>query len=169
MTIEQAKNAAAIVFDANKSLIGRTRLQKLGCLYELAGVGTGFSYAYHHYGPFSKELSVAIEDANAIDLVHEEVKFTDWGNYSIYSCSEEPMASNHAEVRSELAKIAKKASNVEFELAVTAAFISSKGVSDPWIEVSIRKPKKAEHILSAKALYAKLQEVETPSSLPELS
>lgn len=169
MTIEKARNAAAIVFDADKNLIGRTRFQKLACLFELAGVGSGFSFSYHHYGPYCQELSVAIDDAHALNLVQENVIVKEWGNYSEYHfTSPEDMISEHSDVRSAFSDIAKTASNVEFELAVTAAFIASRDIQNPWDEVRKRKPRKADSIPRAKRLYEKIRAVNSPVALPAI-
>lgn len=170
MTIERAKDAAAIVFDADKSLVGRTRLQKLACLFELAGVGAGFSFSYHHYGPYSKELSVSVDDASAIGLLEETVTKKNWGEYSSYKVAESSdLSAEHSAIRSELASIAKSAGNVEFELAVTAAFISARGIGMPWDEVRKRKPLKADKIPAAKQLYAKILTIDTIVDLPTIA
>ena len=167
MTVENARNAAAIVFDADRALVGRTRLQKLGCLFELAGVGSGFSFSYHHYGPFSQNLALAIEDAHALNLVQENVVAQEWGNYSEYAFTgTDDMTSEYSEVRSAFSDIAKTASNVEFELAVTAAFIASRNIQNPWDEVRKRKPRKANSIPRAKQLYEQIKAVESPVELP---
>lgn len=169
MTIERARDAAAIVFDADKSIVGRTRLQKLACLFELAGVGAGFSFSYHHYGPYSKELSVSVDDASAIGLLDETITKKNWGEYSSYQVSgESDLSTDHSAVRSQLASIAKAAGNVEFELAVTAAFISARGIGAPWDEVRKRKPLKVDKIPAAKKLYAKILTVDTITDLPAI-
>ena len=49
------EKVADIVRDAGGKIVGRTRLQKIGYLLELSGLGEGFSFDYRHYGPFSEE------------------------------------------------------------------------------------------------------------------
>ena len=44
------------------SLVGRTRFQKTAYFLEAAGVGYGFDFSYHYYGPYSEELAVAVSD-----------------------------------------------------------------------------------------------------------
>ena len=61
------------------------------------------------------------------------------------------------------------AGNVEFELAVTAAYIANKGIENPWDEVRKRKPRKIDKIPSAKILYSQLLSVNTPKKLPEIA
>jgi hypothetical protein len=53
-------------------LIGKTRLQKSFYFLEKIGVGFGFNFQYHHYGPYSEELTTAAQDAIALGLVKQE-------------------------------------------------------------------------------------------------
>jgi uncharacterized protein len=81
--------AAAIIRDAGGKLVGRTRLQKIGYLLELTGLGEGFHFRYKHYGPHSEELAAAARDANALGLIVEQECPASWGGlYSVFtSCS----------------------------------------------------------------------------------
>jgi uncharacterized protein len=47
-----SQKAADIIADAGGKVIGRTRLQKLAYLLELADLGEGFQFQYRHYGAF---------------------------------------------------------------------------------------------------------------------
>jgi uncharacterized protein YwgA len=66
--IEKAKD---IVRDASGRIVGRTRLQKIACLLELANEGEGFHFVYHHYGPYCEELTWALESAHVIGEINE--------------------------------------------------------------------------------------------------
>ena len=55
----ETEKAADIVRAAGGRVVGRTRLQKIGYLLELAGLGEGFPYAYRYYGPYSEERLTA--------------------------------------------------------------------------------------------------------------
>ena len=55
--------AAAIVRDAGGRLVGRTRLQKVAYLTQLAGFAGDFPFEYRHYGPYSEDLAEAMEIA----------------------------------------------------------------------------------------------------------
>jgi len=80
------RRAAEIVREAGGQLIGRTRLQKVTYLMQLAGFSDDFPFEYRHYGPFSEDLANAMEIASGMGLVAEEERRTDWGGwYSIYS------------------------------------------------------------------------------------
>ena len=80
--------AARLVRDAGGELVGRTRLQKIAFLMQLAGFGDDFSFEYHHYGPYSEDLAQAMEIAVALGPVKEEERVADWGGrYSIYTAA----------------------------------------------------------------------------------
>jgi uncharacterized protein len=82
--------AARIVREAGGELVGRTRLQKIVYLTQLAGFGDEFDFEYRHYGPFSEDLATGMEIAAGLHIVDEEEKRADWGGwYSIYRATEE--------------------------------------------------------------------------------
>jgi uncharacterized protein len=161
------QKAAEIVAAVGGRLIGRTRLQKLAYLLELAGLGEGFEFRYRHYGPYSEELSLATRDATLVGLIREEEHPASWGGvYSIYTTDQ--TESNLQ--RLEFAKIASEANAVELELAATAAFLSMDGVVDPWGETASRKPDKAAagRLERAKMLYAQFAQLKTPTPIPSI-
>ena len=159
--------AAEIIAAAGGKLVGRTRLQKLGYLLELAGLGDGFEFSYRHYGPFSEELSLATRDATLVGLVREEEHPASWGGtYSVYTTDQtEPNLQRLA-----FAKIASEANAVELELAATAAFLAVEGSVDPWGETACRKPDKAAagRLEKAKVLYAQFAHLKTPKTIPSI-
>ena len=75
------KSVADLLYRAGGELVGRTRLQKSACLLELAGVGYGFQFTYRLFGPYSEELQVASEDADALGLIKERKKSANWGGW----------------------------------------------------------------------------------------
>jgi len=168
--------AAAIVNDAGGVLVGRTRLQKIAYLTELAGFPTAFEFDYRHYGPFSQELATAMEIASALGLVREEEKRAEWGGrYSIYQSTGRTPASNDAN-RLRFTTVAAEISAVELELAATAAFLyANEGIGrtragDPWAETARRKPDKAAdgRLQRARAAYRRLAALPTPHPLPTI-
>jgi hypothetical protein len=165
------KKVADIIHDAGGKVVGRTRLQKLGFLLELSGLGEGFSFEYRHYGPYSEELAAAARDAKLLGLVSEEEYPTSWGGfYSVFKISV-PSSTNFAEgSRFQMAREAVQADPIELELAATEAFLSIEGTPDPWKEVAKRKPEKAGggRLENAKALYRRLQHIKTPKPLPQI-
>lgn len=162
---------ATIVREAGGQLVGRTRLQKVTYLRQLAGFGSEFPFEYHHYGPYSEELATATTIAGALDLVSEEERRTDWGGwYSIYTVA--PAPSVEEDRRSRFVRAAAEIGSVELELAATAAFLfAEEKVSDAWTETARRKPEKAGNgrLERAKMAYSALRALSTPCPLPIIS
>ena len=78
----------AVLRAADGEIIGRIRLQKIFYLLEQIGLGAPFRISYHHYGPYSEELSVAVDRAHVLDETISEKKVqTQDGFYSVYSSS----------------------------------------------------------------------------------
>lgn len=71
--------AARIVQDAGGKVVGRTRMQKITYLAQLAGFPAEFAFEYRHYGPFSEDLATGLETAAALGHLREEVRESDWG------------------------------------------------------------------------------------------
>jgi uncharacterized protein YwgA len=164
------QDAAKIVSTAGGEIVGTTRLQKVGCLLELVGAGVGFRFAYHLFGPYSEDLSIAATDAHALGLIQVEEKTAAWGGrYSIYRASASRQPDVPLGVLS-LAKAAVAADSVALELAVTAAFLAKNRSNQPWEEVASRKQGKAtpDRLARAKHLYAKLEKFHLPQALPRI-
>ena len=164
------QQAAEIVKDAGGRIVGRTKLQKVAYLLELAGFGAGFQFEYRHYGPYSEDLADAMQLASAFDLVSEEERKADWGGtYSIYTFSG-PQRSQHDQ-RSAFAQTAAQVGAIELELAATAAYLKSvKGARDPWEDTKRLKPEKAtgSRLSAAKHAYKELQKLPVLKKLPNL-
>lgn len=167
--------AARIIQDAGGELVGRTRLQKLAYLCQLAGFGEEFNFEYYHFGPFSEDLARGMEIATALGQVDEDERRTDWGgSYSVYSLRLPCQPSD--DLRAHFLDRAKRLSAIELELAATAAFLFAvEGVGriapgNPWHETEARKPEKARNGRLARAAeaYAALQQISTPKRLPSL-
>lgn len=165
------QKAAEIVRDAGGEIVGRTRLQKVAFLLELAGFGEGFPFEYRHYGPYSEDLADSIQAARVFDLVEEREMPASWGGmYSIFKATDQagPRAMDD---RSRFAEAAASIDSIELELAATAAFLSAVERSpDPWGQTARRKPEKAEggRLERAKAAYQLLRSLPTPQPLPDL-
>ena len=163
--------AAEIVRDSGGEVVGRTRLQKIGFLLELAGFGDGFEFEYRHYGPYSEELASGIRLAGAFGLIDEEERPTEWGGfYSIYR-ARPTMGHATDRDRAAFAREAAGISAVVLELAATAAYLhAEEGVADPWAETARRKPEKARdgRLDEAKEAYRRLLELKTRKPLPPI-
>lgn len=173
MAYDLHQRAASLIADAGGELVGRTRLQKVAYLSQLAGYSNDFSFEYRHYGPFSEELADAMKLATGVRLVSEVEKATEWGAwYSVFSTNTPPNPQ-----RSLFVAAAAKIGAIELELAATAAYLyvvegyGRTPNSDPWLETARRKPDKAAdgRLDRAKAAYRKLREVPTPVALPAIA
>jgi uncharacterized protein len=165
MTKNTAKSVASIVASAGE-LVGRTRLQKIGSLLELTGLGAGFRYEYYLFGPYSDDFADAVNRAAALGYIREEVKRSARrGEYSVFRAEHVP---SELPAKDQIVQIAKDADAIDLELAATAAFLASQGESKPWAEVVARKRDKAEHVGTAKALYRRLSAVNVPRPLPPI-
>jgi hypothetical protein len=175
MTAESYKVAAQIVQDAGGELVGRTRLQKIAYLAQLAGFPLGFEFEYHHYGPYSEDLARGMDIATLVGVVGEEERQADWGGrYSIYrvKVSKNPPDPG----RSAFVQRAKIIDANELELAATAAYlfvvekIGNGKPGNPWHETRRRKPQKSENgrLERAAQAYADLRKLSTPHELPRL-
>ena len=162
--------AAQIVADAGGELVGRTRLQKIAFLMQLAGFGKDFSFEYRHYGPYSEDLAQAMEIAAALGPVHEEERTADWGGrYSVYTVGRESLAPRAD--REAFAQAAKSINAVELELAATAAYLHCvEGFENPWEETRRRKPSKAAQgrLERAARAYERLRQMQAAPPLPAL-
>ena len=166
--------AARIVREAGGQLVGRTRLQKVVYLAQLAGFGEEFDFEYRHYGPFSEDLATAMEIASGLGVVQEEETRAQWGGwYSTYRATErtpEPQPE-----RSAFIAAAAGIGAIELELAATAAYLSEReGITpprgDPWEATRELKPDKAtpDRLERAKAAYRSLMAQHTPRPLPAI-
>lgn len=173
-TVNAREAAARLIQDAGGELVGRTRLQKVTYLAQLAGFGEEFSFEYRHYGPFSEDLARGMEIAAGLGPVKEVERQADWGGrYSIYSL---PNAQVSHAGRAAFIQQAKIIDANELELAATAAFIYAvEGIGNgkpgnPWAETKRRKPEKATEarLLRAAQAYEALRQLATPKGLPPL-
>lgn len=169
--------ATKIVKDAGGNLVGRTRLQKVAYLMQLAGLLDDLGFDYRHFGPFSEDLAQGVQIAAALGFVHEEEKRASWGGkYSVYST----LASGDDKTDPSRATFVQRASKIgaiELELAATAAFLYAvEGIGrvkdgDPWEETAKRKPEKARdgRLGRARIAYRELRATGGPAhNLPAL-
>lgn len=163
------QSVAKIVSLAGGQIVGRTRLQKIGCLLDLVGAAPGFEFSYHIYGPYSEDLSIAASDADALGMINVDEREASWGGrYSVYRTTMEFPPSDP--VFESLAKKGAEADSVTLELAVTAAFLAANGHDDAWDEVAERKRAKAtpERMSKAKILYSEFQKIDASGRLPAI-
>ncbi|MCX7382619.1 MAG: hypothetical protein NT133_14655 [Alphaproteobacteria bacterium] len=169
--------AARFVREAGGQLVGRTRLQKVAYLTQLAGFGDDLDFEYRHYGPFSEDLATGMEIAAGLGMIKEEEKRAEWGGrYSVYQTTEQTPPAVDA-TRSAFVAAAAKIGAIELELAATAAFLfvtegcdGSPG-KDPWQRTAELKPDKAANgrLELAKLAYRGLAKLKTHQPLPAIA
>ncbi|MBN1607750.1 MAG: hypothetical protein JW940_14025 [Polyangiaceae bacterium] len=165
------ERVAEIVRDAGGKIVGRTRLQKITYLLQLAGLEQDFGFEYRHYGPYSDGLALAVQDAQLLGLLTEDEHEAAWGGvYSIYR-TKDPSTSKPSSARARLLREVVDASSIELELAATAAYFAEHGFADPWAETAVRKPDKAQEgrLERARELLGRLSRIETPRPLPSIT
>ena len=55
---------------AGGAIVGKVRLQKIVYLLDQMGMNSGYSYEYHHYGPYSAELADSVDE----DVVFRQIE-----------------------------------------------------------------------------------------------
>lgn len=141
---------ADILEAAGGRLVSRIRLQKIAYLLDQLGADSGFSYSYHHYGPYSRDLDNAILDAKAFDLVKEDYEHrkSDGARYSVFVRQNSAKAYqrvNDSRLRDVTRRLASHDVTV-LELAATAHWLEKvERVSDWKAEIRRRKGSKTEN------------------------
>ncbi len=152
-----------IIATNNGRLMGKTRLQKTTYFLETVGLGYGFDFKYHYYGPYSEELAIAASDARALDFIeitddrsHAGLSLTIFEVKTPSACG----MTEEVEGRRELLNKLQEYDATTLELAATADFLEKNGYkNDPWFETRRRKSIKAtpERIQKAKQLLEELR------------
>ncbi len=150
MTSEPEHVVTDIVRAAGSRLTSRIRLQKIAYLLDYLGAGSGFSYSYHHYGPYSRDLDSAILDAEAFELLKESYGYrqSDGARYSIFELQEKGGGYKFlSDLRlQDLTKQLATENVTVLELAATAHWLEQvEKVSDWQAEIRRRKGWKTEN------------------------
>lgn len=145
---------AAVLRAAGGELVGRVRLQKTVYLLDKLGMGSGFSYEYHHYGPYSRDLDSAVADAKAFNRLEEQYKhrMSDGAMYSIFALKKEaPETSDEAygelgaDRAKELLGVLSAANVTVLELAATVYWLFAEEKCADWRrEITKRKGRKVQ-------------------------
>lgn len=147
------KLVKAILQAADGEIVGRIRIQKIVYLLEQLGMRGGFRFSYYHYGPYSGDLSNAVECAIEADkTVGEETRQTAEGaTYSIYRLATpadptpERLGNLDARRAAECIRAMKARTSTVIELAATIHWLREKERVEDWRkELKIRKPSKAD-------------------------
>jgi uncharacterized protein len=166
-----ASSVAKVVNLNGGCLVGKTRLQKTVYFLESLHQGFGFEFSYHHYGPYSEELTEVTHDAKALGMLNINYHISQQGTeYAVFSAANLPPQDQDDDtevgddiIRRKILMVLSKFDSVELELAATADFLSKNGhASDPWGETRRRKSSKVtdERISRAQTLLASVECVE---------
>jgi uncharacterized protein YwgA len=150
----------SVIVAAGGSITGRTRLQKLVFLLDQLGLESGFIFAYHHYGPYSSDLTDAVDFSKAFGMVVEDFKHreSDGARYSIFLASAAIKSNPRAEflarndVKSAI-DLMNTANATVLELAATVYWLKYHEKCRDWRdEIVKRKGQKTENGRLQKAL-----------------
>ena len=155
---------AHLVYLHGGELVGRTRLQKSGYFLERCGIGWGFDFEYHNYGPYSVDLAYAADLGVRNHKLTAEDRPSGYGiPFTIYRASENAGAAAgdyRDSERRELLSILRNAKPVPLELAATFEFLrqrharrsASPTSESVWAEVRRLKPTKGSEDNIAEAV-----------------
>lgn len=150
----------AILEAADGEIVGKIRFQKVVYLLEQAGLGSGWSFSYHHYGPYSEALAGDLDFAELIDgSVREEPRTTSKGfTFTAYKIlpgfvkQRETVGNLTFSDARRLVQEMKAETSIVIELAATIHWLSNKEkVSDWRTELIRRKTTKATPEFVARA------------------
>lgn len=156
--MDSVSAVAGLVHLNGGKLVGKTRLQKSVYLLKLCGVDLGFDFDYHHYGPYSEDLSIASRDAEILGNLEVEWRNSYGNEYAIFHSRTSVDLPQEPKIRDALAIMGGYEATV-LELAATADFLSKNGYSDdPWKETSRRKATKVttDRVAQSKKLLGEL-------------
>jgi uncharacterized protein len=155
----------AVLLAADGEIVGKIRTQKIFYLLEQLGMNNQYSYAYHHFGPYSHDLAQAIDANVAFKIIDEKPVSGQFGNtYSVFSFKESPgpvetVGDLKFDFAREKIEMMKGVSSVVLELAATIHWLIYKEKIANWSEeIVIRKPQKAteERVRKAETLLTNL-------------
>lgn len=160
---------SAVMRAADGTIVGRIRMQKIFYLLEQLGLGAGLSFSYYHYGPFSRDLSDAIDRLTTEEsgVVNEVVQPMENGSYSVFKevkggntdGAVEWVGNIPFDRARRLITLMKTPPSTVIELAATIHWLRHvEEVGDWQKEIRIRKPLKAtdERIAAAENLLAEI-------------
>jgi len=152
MSNEPEDRVVDIVIAAGGRLVSRVRLQKVAYLLDRLGANSGFCFAYHHYGPYSRDLDNAVVDAEAFGKIEETFgrRQSDGARYSVFAATPEARAQDYAyltaeQLRERARELADENVTV-LELAATAHWLLNEEQVDDWkAEILRRKGPKTKN------------------------
>jgi len=151
-----------IIAAAGGEVVGRIRMQKIAYLLDRLGMKVGLDFAYHHYGPYSEEITIALERARWLDKsIDEEERPSQSGYYSIFRSKNgaagrpEQLGRLGGDRAAEMIELINGETSVVAELAATIYWLQEEEQVEDWrTELRRRKPVKAtvDNVAKAEAL-----------------
>lgn len=140
-----------IVAAAGGEVVGRIRMQKIAYLLDRLGMNAGLDFSYHHYGPYSEDVTIALERAKWADkFIDEEERPSQSGYYSIFRSTNgaaarpEQVGELTGDRAAAMIDRIKRETSVVAELAATIHWLREEEQVEDWrIELKRRKPIKA--------------------------
>lgn len=150
---EREDIVTAVVNAAGGALTGRVRLQKTLYLLDRLGFESEFQYEYYHYGPYSRDLDLAVADAKAFDKIEEDFGFrsSDGARFSIFKARTgdvpvDAFGGLGAEATGALVKRFVGTNVTILELAATIDWLwKMEGISNWRAEITKRKGAKVQN------------------------
>ena len=141
--MDYPSTVAALVSLNGGRMVGKTRLQKTVYLLKECGIDLGFDFDYHHYGPYSEELSIASSDAVALGILNLEWHNAYGNEYAVFSVAGPASVNGLGAEAAAMLKILGQYDATVLELAATADFLEKNGYADnAWEETERRKASK---------------------------
>ena len=137
---------------ASGNIVGKIRTQKIFYLLEQMGMKSGFQFSYHHFGPYSEQLSSQLSVLLAFDesFVEEKKPNGFGGEFSVLSFLDSDRftktsvgALSFEEAQHAVSKM-KSFSSKDIEIAATIHWLKNFEGLDSWeTELKRRKTSKA--------------------------
>lgn len=130
---------------AGGQIVGKVRLQKVVYLLDQLGMDSGLEFEYHHFGPYSEELTDQIDDEKAFGAIEEKYGYreSDGVPYSIFAAAEKGAPDRIGALDSEVAKralqVMKESSPTVLELAATIHWLAFIEHRKDWKDELVRR------------------------------
>ena len=136
----------SLVVAAGGQVPGRVRLQKIVYLLDQIGLESGFTFEYHHYGPYSEDLAEQVEDDQIFKKldVEQRRRVTDGVPYVVFHATQ-PGDGERLEARPAVDRINQalprlmKTSATVLELAATMHWLAVVEGRADWREELVRR------------------------------
>lgn len=123
------------------TVVGKVRLQKIVYLLDQLGLDSGFDFEYHHYGPYSADLTEAVDFNVSLGDISEEPRRrqSDGVPYTVFVSSPrltefngEAMGDLSWEEIGKYSTLFSKYSATTLELAATAFWLVNEEQVEDW-------------------------------------